>query len=146
MKKLLAGLVVSGAVLVTAGAAHAHHSFAAFDNREAAELTLEGTITKFLWINPHALMEFKVKDKAGKTVTWVTEGPSSGYMSRKGWKKTSFKAGDKIVVKVAPLKDCRPGGVFTNIDLVNGKKIGEDFDTNPGRNEPPSAPGPQCVR
>jgi Family of unknown function (DUF6152) len=141
MKKLLASLAVAGATFVTAEAAYAHHSFAAFDNREEAELTLEGTATKFLWINPHALMEVAVKDKAGKNVKWVLEGPSSAYMARKGFTKTSIKPGDKVRFTVAPLKDGRPGGVFTQVLTVNGKKMGE-FDPNPGRNEAPTpAPG-----
>jgi len=50
-------------VLLVAGSALAHHSFAMFDHTKT--LTLRGAVTKFQWTNPHAYIELDVTDAKG---------------------------------------------------------------------------------
>lgn len=40
----------------------AHHGNAAYENKV---VTLKGTVTSYLWINPHVLLKFDVKDDQG---------------------------------------------------------------------------------
>ncbi len=131
MNKVLAGLTIAGALAIS-GAAHAHHSFVAFNNAPEAETSREGVVTQWAWINPHPLMEFSVSE-GGKNVLYVMELPSGGYLIRKGWKKDSAKPGDKVKVTFAPLKDGRPGGLLQGL-VVNGKAL-PAIDPNPGRFE-----------
>ena len=75
---LLGGLVVLGVVL-TAGTALAHHSFAAeFDANKPVKLT--DKVTKVEWTNPHVWFYFNVKDeKTGEVTNWGAEmGPPHG--------------------------------------------------------------------
>ena len=85
------GLVVAFA----AGAAQAHHSFAAqYDANQ--QVTLNGTITKVEWTNPHAYFYLDVVDDSGKVVNWAVEGGAPNVLYREGWKPTTLKEGDKV--------------------------------------------------
>ncbi|HEU4679229.1 MAG TPA: DUF6152 family protein [Terrimicrobiaceae bacterium] len=99
----------------------AHHSFAMFDNQK--DVTLEGTIKEFQWTNPHSWIQVMVKDPSGKEVEWSIEGGSPNSLSRNGWKRTSLKPGDKVVVVTHPLKDGSPGGSLVSVS-VNGQLVG----------------------
>ena len=101
--------------------AFAHHSFAMFDNQK--DVTLEGTIKEFQWTNPHTWIQVMVKDAAGKEVEWSIEGGSPNSLSRNGWKRTSLKPGDKVVLVTHPLKDGSAGGSLVTVS-VDGKPIG----------------------
>ena len=60
-------------VLGAAGAAAAHHS-KAFYNLET-KVTVTGTLTEFIWTNPHTWIVVSVKDPdAGDDVEWRLEG------------------------------------------------------------------------
>ena len=51
----------------------AHHAFAAeFDNGKPVRL--EGTVTKWEWINPHAWINLDVTNEAGEVEKWRVEG------------------------------------------------------------------------
>jgi len=46
--------------------ASAHHGNSAYD--EQARVPVKGTVTEFVWTNPHAQIYLDVKDKNGKVV------------------------------------------------------------------------------
>jgi hypothetical protein len=48
------------------------------------------------------------------------EGMSPNYLSRNGWSKRTLKAGDKVTLKVYPLKDGRKGGFMVSVTLPDG--------------------------
>ena len=74
-----------------------HHSFAAqYDSNK--QVTLQGTITKVEWMNPHAYFYVDVADDKGKIVNWAVEGGAPNVLYREGWKPTSLKAGDKVTI------------------------------------------------
>ena len=78
--------IVSGALLaIAAVAAHAHHSFAMFDNEK--EQILEGTVKEFQWTNPHIWIQVNVKSADGKVVEYSVEGGSPNGLRRQGWSK-----------------------------------------------------------
>lgn len=78
-------------------AASAHHSFAAqYDASKT--VTLQGTITKVEWMNPHTYFYVDVADDKGKLVNWAVEGGAPNVLYREGWKPTSLKAGDKVTI------------------------------------------------
>ena len=95
--------VLGTAFALSAGAAYAHHSFAMFDN--AKEQTIEGEVKDFQWTNPHIWIQVNVKGADGKTTEYSIEGGSPNGLKRQGWTKKAMNAGDKIVLKMHPLKD-----------------------------------------
>ncbi|MFM1887402.1 MAG: hypothetical protein RL026_2559 [Pseudomonadota bacterium] len=114
-------LAVGAAVLaVSAGMASAHHSFAMFDNEK--EMTIEGVVKEFQWTNPHIWIQVNVAGSDGKLVEWSIEGGSPNGLRRNGWSKNSFQPGDKVVMKIHPLKDGSPGGSFMT-STVNGAPL-----------------------
>jgi hydrogenase maturation factor len=82
----------------------AHHNVAALYDRTKV-ITVTGTITEFLLINPHTRIDFEVKDENGNVEKWTAwSGPPAG-MFRRGWRKDSLKPGDKIVITGAIARD-----------------------------------------
>ena len=114
-----------GAVLVTMLAAGsgvlAHHSFAPFDM--GAEKTISGTVKQFDWTNPHTWIWVNVPDGHGGVEAWAIEGMSPNFLGRRGWTKSSLKAGDKVSVVIRPLRDGSKGGMFVRATLADGKVL-----------------------
>ena len=97
MKKLaklprqVALLLISAGIL-SALLLSAHHGNSAYD--ETLRVKIKGTITEFVWSNPHSQIYLDVKDSAGKIVKWGVETNSPGILTRAGWTRRSLKAGD----------------------------------------------------
>ena len=118
---LAAGIAMAGIP------AFAHHSFAMFDQRKV--MTLEGTVHEFQWTNPHSFIELDVPN-GGKAQRWSIELNSPNNLTRQGWKRTSLKAGEKISVRIAPLRDGRPGGLFLDLKKSDGKVLDSGLPKN----------------
>ena len=116
-KTALTGL----AVLIAAGPAMAHHSFAMFDATKS--MTLQGTVKELELINPHAWLYVVAKDEKGAQIEWALEMGGAGALGRAGWKPDTVKPGDKIEVQIHPLKDGTHGGQFLTAKLVDGTKM-----------------------
>ena len=101
----------------------AHHSAAGIDRSKS--VTLVGTVRQFGWQNPHSWMEVDVPNEAGVVTTWKVEMTSPAFLIRAGWKSTTLKPGDKVTVKVFPLRDGDPGGLFQSVLLANGSTLTE---------------------
>ncbi len=104
MNSKLAGLIVLIASLITVSVpASAHHGNSAYD--EVHQISVTGTVTEFVWANPHCQIYMDVKDDHGKTVNWAIESQSPGILRRNSWTKTSLKPGDQVTVTLAPAKN-----------------------------------------
>lgn len=119
--KLAAVLVLTGVLLVVAGPLRAHHGNSAYD--EEHWITLSGTVTEFVWANPHCQIFLDVKDDKGAVVNWAIESQSPGIMRRNNWARTSVKPGDQITITLAPAKNGAPVGFSGNRD---GKVVFSD--------------------
>ena len=112
-----------GGVLVTAdamAAPAAHHSFAVFDHTRT--LTIQGTVTKFQWTNPHGFLEVDVPQPDGTTKHFSIELTSINMMQRVGWRSNMIKAGDKVTAIVAPLLSGEPVGLGLEVTMADGTK------------------------
>ena len=122
------------AALVAAGLAtpsvpaFAHHSFAMFDQRRI--MTLEGTVTEFQWTNPHAFIEMDVPVAGGATQHWSIELNSPNNLKRQGWSRTSVRSGDRITLRMNPLRDGHHGGLFLDVRLPNGRVLDSGLPKN----------------
>ena len=110
----------------------AHHSFAMFDTTKA--ITLTGTVTKFEWTNPHAYIEVDVSE-GNSAKHWSVEMGSPSILQQSGWKFKDLKHGDKVTVKLNPLKSGEPGGLLVEATLPDGRTLGN----GPGRGPAPAA-------
>jgi hypothetical protein len=88
---------------VLASPAIAHHGFGAYWNDDTM-ITIQGTVTKFDWMNPHAYLYLDVKDSAGKNENWAIELYDPGKLTRAGLAKDSLKMGDVVTVLGFPAK------------------------------------------
>jgi hypothetical protein len=64
--------LLAPAVIGLGGPVHAHHSFAAtyFVDRE---ITIDGTLTQFMFRNPHSFVKVNAKDDKGQPQLWSIE-------------------------------------------------------------------------
>jgi hypothetical protein len=100
--------------------AFAHHSYSMFDHSKT--MTVNGTVAKLEWTNPHVFVWLYVKKNArpGEYDLYGFENGPITMLMRVGWTKDSFKAGEKVSVQYFPLRDGRPGGSFIKAVLENG--------------------------
>ncbi|HEV2521109.1 MAG TPA: DUF6152 family protein [Candidatus Acidoferrales bacterium] len=113
MNLKLGGAIFLAVTLFLFGAtASAHHGNSAYD--EEHWITLSGTVTEFIWSNPHCQIFMDVKDDKGNVVNWAIESQSPGILKRNGWVRTSIKPGDQIAVTLTPAKNGAPVGFSGN--------------------------------
>ena len=95
MKNKLLVLFVLVASL-SAARVYAHHSFAAtyFEERT---VKIEGTLSQFLYRNPHSFVQVEVKDEKGEKQVWAIEWGAAGQLNLTGGKE-ALKFGDPVVV------------------------------------------------
>jgi hypothetical protein len=113
-------LVVTIAAIVAALPAGAHHSTTMYDRGLA--ITIEAEVVEFRWVNPHShltVVERTDADTAGKT--WSIEMSSPGVLTRNGFTKRTFNAGDRITLTFGPLRNGAPGGILLRAVLADGK-------------------------
>jgi len=126
--RLLSGAAAMAlAAAASGGPALAHHSFAMFDQRKV--MTLEGTVSEFQWTNPHAFIELDVPN-GDDTRHWSIELNSPNNLTRQGWSRSSLKRGDKVTLRMSPLRDGRPGGLFLDVKLPSGKVLDSGLPKN----------------
>ena len=91
-------LVLAGAV---AGAAAAHHSFAAtYDSNR--EQTIEGEVAQFLFRNPHSMVQVLAPDDTGEMRRWAIEWAGVNALTGEGISRETLRIGDQVVVKGNP--------------------------------------------
>ena len=71
----------------------AHHSWPV---SRAQLVTVKGTVTEFMWGNPHPMITLEVRTDDGKTEKWLVGGPAVTRMEANGWTRTTVKPGDVI--------------------------------------------------
>ena len=112
---VLAGAMALGIV----SPAVSHHSHAMFDHTR--QVSLSGTVTEFVYRNPHVFLYLDVKGEKGETVNYWVELSNLTNMITRGIGRSTFKPGDKVTVNLHPLKDGRPGGSYVTIVAADGK-------------------------
>ena len=122
MRITFAFLAVVGLLSATQPSLAAHHGAASFDTEK--EITLKGTVTEWIWANPHCFLKFDAKDDTGTVRNWVVETANPTDMSRRGWARLSFKVGDEVTVTLQPVKSGAPVGRIRTVVLANGETLG----------------------
>ena len=90
-----ASVAVIGLVALKGVPAGAHHSSAPFyDATKSAEA--QGTVTRFLFKNPHSFLYFEATDAVGQKVEWQIELGPAASLTRTGWTPDTLKPGTLI--------------------------------------------------
>ena len=113
------GLLVGVMALGIVSPALSHHSHAMFDHTK--QVSVSGTVTEFVFRNPHVFLYVDVKGENGETMNYWVELSNLTNMIRRGIGQGTFKPGDKVTVNLHPLKDGRPGGSYVTIVAADGK-------------------------
>jgi uncharacterized protein DUF6152 len=122
VKDTFVGIIVGAFGLLAATAPlFAHHGAASFDTTR--ELTLKGTVTDWIWANPHCFLKFDAKDETNTVRNWAVEVSNPTDMTKRGWARTSFKAGDEVTVTLQPVKNGVERGAATTGSCGNRRAI-----------------------
>jgi Family of unknown function (DUF6152) len=120
--------------LITAPVA-AHHGTASFDTSK--DVALKGTVTDWIWANPHCFLKFDAMDDTGTVRNWAVEVSNPTDMTKRGWARSSFKVGDVVTVNLQPVKNGAPIGRLRNVVLPDGSTL-TAMGPAPGAAPPPA--------
>jgi hypothetical protein len=120
MRNRLAAISLAGIGFLAIGAvaASAHHGSSAMDTSK--KVTLTGTVTEWVWANPHCWLKMDVKDDKGNVAHWVIEENAPATLVGYGFTRSSFKPGDMATVTMNVSKSGTPNGRAGKV-VVNGK-------------------------
>ena len=96
---------------------------------EQARVPVKGTVTEFIWTNPHSQIYLDVKGKNGNIEHWAVETNSPGILTRAGWTRRSLKAGDEVTLILCPAKNGAPvayigsGDPGTKVIFADGREL-----------------------
>ena len=120
VRTLVAAVLVAGSASVLRPL-DAHHSFAAeYDRTQTVKLT--GAVTKIDWMNPHVYFYIDVRDENGRVANWALEMGAPAVLARTGWRRSTMKIGDVVVVEAYRAK---AGGTHGNARTVTMASTGE---------------------
>ena len=99
----------------------AHHGASEYDMTKI--VTLSATVKELLFVNPHTLLTFTVKDDSGKPVEWQGELPSPNLLSRRGWSRSTLKSGDQVTIIGALAKNGEKGMQVKKLVFPDGHEL-----------------------
>jgi Family of unknown function (DUF6152) len=118
-------LVVAGLGLLAALTAKplvAHHAFnSEFDAKRPVKF--KGTVTKMVWVNPHAWIYIDVKNADGSVEEWMVEAGTPNTLLRRGFTKQSLQVGTEITVDGYQSKDGSLRMNGRDVTLPNGQTL-----------------------
>lgn len=111
--------IIISAGILAAQPAWAHHNPASHYVIKDM-VTVEGVVTKFRLINPHARIYFDVTTPEGEVQQWFAEGNAAGILKRRGWNQDSLPPGTPIRISGYPARDGKPALDWKVIELEDG--------------------------
>jgi len=118
----LAAALALAAGLPATTAADAHHAFAAeFD--AAQPVSVQGTVSKVRFVNPHSWIYVDVKAKDGATTTWGFEFGTPSSLRDNGLTREDVHPGSTVQIGGFHSKNGGPFGYATSVRFANGRTI-----------------------
>lgn len=109
----------------------AHHAFTpVYDGTRT--VTIEGILTEFRLVNPHASMTLDVMNEAGQHETWTVEMAGLLSLSRQGWTTDTVSIGEELTVTGNPSHSGSQRISFRRLVLANGTEL---LDPNANRRD-----------
>lgn len=140
MKRALHYVVAGLAIFAAVTRVSAQRPFTAtYDS--SRKVTLDGIVTKIDWVNPRAFLFLNVRDAGGMVFNWAIELNGSPLeLEESGWKSSSLKIGDAVVVEGLPAwGDARQAAATSVVLKSGGRRL---FVSQPKR-PPAAAPAPR---
>ncbi|SRR5260221_1879591 len=120
--KFVACLAAVVVLLAISPVVFGHHGVSDYDM--ANVVTWHVTVTDFLFVNPHALLNFTRKNDQDKIEEWQGELQSPNMLARKGhWTKETVKAGDEITILGCPARNGSKAILLRKVVLSNGDEL-----------------------
>jgi hypothetical protein len=119
LRPSLFGLVL---LVLAARTAGSHHAFSpVYDAKRT--ITIDGVVTQFRFVNPHAMMLLEVKDTSGKTATWNVEFAGRLNLEESGWTAESIKTGERVKVTGNPTWQGSQRMAFVRLVRADGTQL-----------------------
>ena len=119
---ILCAAVVTLGLVVSQATMSAHHAFSSeFDANRPVKFT--GTVTKMMWVNPHAWIYMDVKKPDGKVEPWSIEAGTPNTLFRLGLTRESIKTGTLINVDGYASRDGSNRANGRDLTLPDGRKL-----------------------
>jgi hypothetical protein len=113
-------LAITVFVVLTTTPIVAHHGNASFDTSK--RVTLKGTVTEWIWANPHCFLKMDVMEDTGVR-NWALETQNPTGMTQRGWSRQSFKVGDQVTVVLEAVKNGASIGRIVTAMLPDGTTL-----------------------
>jgi hypothetical protein len=97
--------------------------------------TFEGTVTRYMWRNPHAYFMVETIGESGEQIEWTVQMGSSITQTRRGWTRDSLLIGDRVTIRAHPSRDGRPYGLLEWIEKADGVSLSGAIVAGPGNRE-----------
>ena len=108
-------------LLSAAASLSAHHQWPV---SRAKLVTVKGTVTDFVWSNPHPMITVEVQATGGGQMEkWLIGGPAITRMEANGWNRTTVKKGDVITGSGYQFADGQKIIRLERVVLADGKEI-----------------------
>jgi hypothetical protein len=86
-------------------------------------VTINGIVTEFRFINPHAMMAIEVTDDSGTKEVWAIELAGRLSLSRDGWSDDSVAVDEHVTITGHPMHSGANGLWLTRIVLGDGSEL-----------------------
>ena len=117
-------IVVVGLVL-SFNTTNAHHSNAPHYDRDQP-IMIEGIVTEFEFVHPHAFLHIQVTDGDGKSAVWSCELLTANTLRRLGWTENTFTVGQEVSVMGIAARRDPLGCSFNSGVLADGTVINRE--------------------
>ena len=128
---LLAATTTAGLALLVAPVVAHHSSTPFYDSSQS--VSIEGTVARFIFKNPHAFLYLNVTDASGAVTEWQVELGAPVSLRRTGWTPDTLPVGMVVKVTGPPARAEGAAGVLgrrmTRADdspIVSGGRTSED--------------------
>jgi len=123
-------------------AVSAHHASTAFDM--SSEVVLDGIVTEFRLVNPHAYVYFDVRADGGDLQHWRCEMSSATSMKRLGWTVESLVPSEEVTITGALGRNEDNVCYLKDITFDDGTRIGRSdaFERGAGAQLAAASPAP----
>jgi len=124
LKNPIYAVLLGAAVLIPGVSLFAHHSPSAiFDMKK--KVSLQGTVTKVDWVNPHIVVYMDAKGENGSVENWKFESNPPKWFTKVGIARADFAAaiGQEVTVEIVKALDGSKYGYLQKIVFPNGNLI-----------------------
>jgi len=121
MRRIVGCLGIAVFLSVNSASVVAHHGSASFDTSK--QVTLKGTVTEWIWANPHCFLKIDAMDDTGGVRNWALETQNPTAMTQRGWSRKAFNIGDPVTVVLEAVKNGAPIGRIVGVTLPSGSTL-----------------------